>query len=137
MDIDVAGLNWLAILTAVVVGQVLLTVWFAVLFAKPWASEYGARDPKQHTQQIPGYTYGIGAACLLLLTVGMAALQSSLGIDTPGGGLTFGAVVAVHFSLATALPGYAFLKRYRAFLLALGAQTVVILVNSTILSIWR
>jgi hypothetical protein len=50
--------------------------------------------------------------------------------------LQFGLAVALHFSIATALPGYAFLKRYRAFLLAIGAQTLLIVVLSTILAAW-
>jgi hypothetical protein len=137
MDINLVELNWLAILVCVVVGQILLTVCFVALFAKPWAREYGIADPKRHSQELPGYTYAIGAGCVLLLCVGMASLQASLGVSTVSGGLTFGAFVALHFSLATALPGYAFLKRYRAFLLAWGSQALAILVLSTILAVWK
>lgn len=136
MTMDFGAINWLAILACVVVGQVFLTVWFVALFAKPWAKEYGVDDPKQHTKAVPGYTYGIGAACVLLVSVGIALLQAGLGVEGVAGGVTFGLFVALHFAVATALPGYAFLKRYRAFGLALGSQVVLIVVLSTILAVW-
>ena len=45
MEMNFGALNWLAILTCVVVGQVFLTIWFVALFAKPWAKAYGVDDP--------------------------------------------------------------------------------------------
>jgi hypothetical protein len=137
MNLNYEGINWLAILACVVVGQAFLTIWFVALFAKPWAAEYGATDPKEHAKAVPAFTYGIGALCVFLLALGMAVLQASLGIKTLGAGLMFGLYFALHFSLATALPGYAFLKRYRAFALAMGSQTVLILLLSTLLAVWH
>jgi hypothetical protein len=67
----------------------------------------------------------------------MAIVQASLGIATLSGGVLFGSFVAVHFGLAIALPGYAFLQRYRAFLLAFGGQAVVIVTLSTVLAVWH
>ena len=136
MMLEFAGLNWWAILACIVVGQVVLTVWFAVIFAKPWATAYGVADPKQHTAEVPPVTYGVGLGCMALLCIGLAVLQRSLGVAGLGGGLTIGLFVAVMFVVATALPGYAFLRRYNAFRLAIGAQVLVILVNSAILSLW-
>jgi len=137
MEMDFGAINWLAILACVVAGQVLLTVWFVAVFAKPWAKEYGVDDPKQHTAEVPGYTYAIGAACVFLVSLGIALMQARLGIQGVGAGVTFGFFVAIHFAAATALPGYAFLRRYRAFGLALGSQVALILVVSTILAVWR
>ncbi len=136
MELTLTGLNWLAILVCVVVGQVLLTVWFVALFAKPWANEYGVDDPKRHTKEVPGYTYGIGALCVFLLSVGIAVLQRALGVQSVGDALLLGLIIAIQFSVATALPGYAFLKRYRAFALAIGSQTLLILTVSAVLAAW-
>jgi hypothetical protein len=136
MDTDFGSLNWLAIVVCVVVGQAVLTIWFVALFGVPWAKEYGAADQKQHTKAIPGYTYAIGAACVLLLSVGLATLQAKMGIEGAEQGIVFGLFVALHFSIATALPGYAFLRRYRAFALAIGSQTLLIVVLSVILALW-
>jgi hypothetical protein len=137
MEMNWTSINWLAILTCVVIGQVFLTLWFAVVFAKPWAKAYGVDDPKEHTKQVPGYTYAIGALCVLLMSLGTALLQSSLEVDSAGEGLVLGLFLAIHFGIAMSLPGYAFLRRYSAFALALGSQTVLIVIVSTLLSVWR
>lgn len=137
MALDLAGINWLAILVCVIVGQIVLTVWFAVVFADPWARVYGVADKKQHAAEVPKYTYGIGLACMIALTLGLAILQKNLGVTTLGGGLSSGIFVALMFCVATALPGYAFLRRWPAFALAIAAQVVVILILSLILAVWN
>ncbi|QMU59552.1 MAG: DUF1761 family protein [Boseongicola sp.] len=137
MELDFGGLNWLAVLVCVVVGQIFLTVWFAVIFADPWAKAYGAADKTQHTAEVPAYTYGIGLGCMILLVVGLALVQRAVGVVGVGAGLGFGVVVAVCFAAATALPGYAFLKRYEAAKLAIGSQVVLIVILSVILAVWQ
>ena len=136
MLLDFAALNWLAILACVVIGQIVLTLWFAVFFADPWAKAYGAADKAEHTKAIPTYTYGIGLVCMILLVVGLALVQQATGVSSLGGGLTSGAVIALCFAAATALPGYAFLARYDAAKLAIGSQVVLILILSAILGAW-
>ena len=137
MNLDLSSLNWLAIGTCLVFGQAFLSVWFILLFGTPWAKEYGVQDKKQHTKEIPGYTYGIQALCTFLLVIGLAVMQSLIGIDTLMAGVLFGLYVALFYSIATALPGYIFLKRMNAFLMAMGSQVILILVVSTILAIWK
>ena len=137
MNLDVSSLNWLAIGACLVFGQVFLSVWFIVLFGTPWAKEYGAQDRKEHTKDIPGYTYGVQAFCTLLLIIGMAIMQSMIGIDTLKAGVQFGLFVAIFYAFATALPGYIFLKRMNAFLMATGSQAILILVVSIILAVWK
>lgn len=137
MAFEFGDLNWLAILVSVVVGQVVLTVWFAVLFADPWARAYGAADKAEHTKAIPPYTYGIGLVCMLLLTLGLALFQKNIGVESFGAGLSSGIFVALFFALATALPGYAFLKKLDAAAIAIGSQSVVIVIVSCILAVWQ
>ena len=135
MSFSLLNLNWLAIGLCVVLGQAFVTLWFAVIFARPWAKVYGVDDPKQHTSEIPGYTYAVGAGCVFLLSVGLASLQRDLGLKTLSDGLGLGLAVAIWFSIATALPGYAFLRRWRAFILAMGSQCALIMLLSAVLSL--
>lgn len=136
MPLDFANLNWLAILACVVAGQIILTIWFVVLFAEPWAKAYGATSTKEHTAAVPPWTYGIGAFCVLVLSVGLSTLQRAVGVSGIGEALGLGVFVAICLSAATALPGYAFLKHWPAFLMAQGSQIVVILAASIILALW-
>lgn len=137
MELNFSSINWLAVGASIIVGQIFVTVWFTALFGTPWAKAYGAADKQQHTKEIPGYTYGIGLLCTALLTIGIALLQSNLSVSGLGGGLSLGFMIAVLFSISTALPGYAFLKRWDAFVLAMGSQTGLILIISAILAIWK
>jgi len=107
------------------------------LVGAPWAKAYGVSDKKQHVKEVPGYTYAIGFVCTTMLTIGIALLQSKLAIDTLGEGVSFGIFITLFFCIATALPGYAFLKRWNAFILAIGSQSALILIISVILAIWK
>ena len=137
MELNFAAINWLAVGVSIIIGQIFLTLWFTALFGTPWAKAYGVADKKQHTKEIPSYTYGLGLLCTALLTIGIALLQSTLSIDTLGEGITLGLFIGVFFCLATMLPGYAFLKRWDAFFLAVGSQISAIIIITIILAMWR
>lgn len=136
MDLHLSSINWYAVIVCIIFGQVFLSVWFIVLFGKPWAKEYGVADPKQHTKEIPAYTYAIQALCTALLIIGIANLQIGLSVQSLDAGLKLGLWIAFFYSLTTALPGYIFLRRWTAFLLAMGSQTILIVVVSAILAAW-
>ena len=122
MELSFSEINWLAVLVSVIAGQVISTVWFTVLFGDPWAREYGAADRKQHTKEVPGYTYGVQALCTVALVISLALLQRWLGVDSIGDALMLGGFVSVGLCIATGLPGQAFLKRWRVAGLALGLR---------------
>ena len=137
MDWSLSELNWAAVLVSVVVGQIVSTVWFVALFGEPWAQEYGAANKKQHTQEIPGYTYGVQVLCTICTVLTLALLQQWLGVDSAGEAIQLGLLVAVGFCIATGLPGQAFLKRWRVAAIALGCQTVMIVAISVVLGLWQ
>ncbi len=137
MELQLGNLNWAAIAVCIVAGQILLTVWFVALFARPWARAYGVDEPKQHTKEVPGYTYGIGLACVAMLTIGMASLQAAVSVDSVGSGIVLGLQVGILFCVSTTMPGYAFLRRWPAFFMAMGSQLAVILMISIVLALWR
>lgn len=137
MELGFSEINWWAVLASVVAGQVISTVWFVVLFGDPWAKEYGAPDKKQHTAEVPGYTYGVQVACTVALVISLAVLQRAVGVASAGDAIVLGLLVSVGFCVATGLPGQAFLKRWRVFAIAFGCQVVMILGISLILGLWR
>ncbi|MBX2799687.1 MAG: DUF1761 domain-containing protein [Myxococcales bacterium] len=138
MEHGLDQIDWLAIIACVVVGQVWLTVWFAPLFGDAWAAEYAGEDTTrlEHTQQLPTYTYGIGAACVFLLSVGVAVLQHSLGVSTVLEALGLALLLAVAVFVPMAMPAYAFLQRWRAWLIGAGSQIVLVCLISLILVLW-
>lgn len=133
MNIDVSALNWIAILAGIVAGQVVSTIWFVVLFGEPWAREYGAKDKKQHTKEVPPYTYGVGVLCTSALVISIALAQAAFGVAGIGDALTLAAFISVGFCIATGVPGQAFLRRWGVAVLAFGSQTAMIFVISVVL----
>ncbi|MFK7846022.1 MAG: hypothetical protein AB8G77_12040 [Rhodothermales bacterium] len=67
----------------------------------------------------------------------IALLQQWLGINSVGGAVTLGLFIVIGLSAATSLPGYAFLKRWSAFFLAMGSQAAMIIIISIILASWK
>ena len=137
LEINFSEFNWLAIVVSIVAGQIISTIWFVVLFGDPWAKEYGVDTKQEHAKQIPPWTYAIGLLCTTLLVLSIASLQQVMGVTTVGSAISLGLFIAVGLAAATSLPGYAFLKRYNAFLIAIGSQVAMILGISIILAIWR
>lgn len=139
MDSALAAIHWPAIGACVVAGQIILTLWFVVLFGGPWAKAYGGEGmtKAQHTKEVPGYTYALGAACVFLLSVGVSVLQSALGVSDVAGAMQLALFLAVAIFVAMAMPAYAFLRRWSAWLIGAGSQIVLICVVSTILVLWK
>ena len=137
MELTLSGINWLAVALSVIAGQVISAVWFVALFGEPWAKEYGARSKRQHTKEVPGYTYAVQALCTIAMVLSVAVLQRSLGVASVGDALKLGLFVAAGFCVATGLPGQAFLKRWRVAAIAYGSQVAMIIGVSLILGLWR
>ena len=136
MELTLSGINWFAVLASIAAGQVISTVWFVVLFGEPWAREYGAADKKQHTAEVPGYTYAVQALCTVALVLPLAMMQQWLSVGSLTDALKLGFLVAVGFCIATSVPGQAFLKRWRVAAIALGCQATMTIAISLILGVW-
>ncbi|MEQ9219255.1 MAG: DUF1761 domain-containing protein [Cyclobacteriaceae bacterium] len=137
MQLNFGEINWLSIVVCFVVGQVFLTLWFTVFFGEQWAKAYDpTKNKKEHTKEVPGYTYAVGAICMFLLVLGLELFQMMLGVYDMQSGLRLGIFISVFIILATMLPGYAFLKRWNAMRLSLGSQVFVTLIISAILGAW-
>ncbi|MEO0342681.1 MAG: DUF1761 domain-containing protein [Pseudomonadota bacterium] len=134
MEIALLDINWTAIVAAVIVGQILLTLWFTLIFGEPLAKAYGAEGRATHTKDVPASAYFIGLACMVLLVIGTGLLHQAIGISNISGGFVFGVIAALAYGIATVLPGYGFLLKPDAGRLAAGSQAVAILVISLVLS---
>ena len=137
MEVSLSEINWPAVGASVVAGQIISTLWFTVLFGDPWAKEYGAEDRKQHTKDIPGYTYAVQVACTIALVLTLALLQVWLGVESIVDARVLAVVVSIGFCVATLLPGQAFLGRWRVFAIAAGSQGAMIFAISIILGAWH
>ena len=92
------SVNWIAVLLAVVAYTVLGGVWFAGLFAKPYATALGRESTPKPTQ--PALFFGGPAVATLFVVTTTAALMSALGIETVVDAVVFALVVGIGYLAA-------------------------------------
>ncbi|HET9084832.1 MAG TPA: DUF1761 domain-containing protein [Candidatus Limnocylindrales bacterium] len=99
MTLDVAGINWLAVIVAAAVYFVVGAAWFAPgVFGKPWMEAIGFDDSKPRPQMNP-VSYA-GPAVFYLIASGVTAiLAKATGTDTVSEGVVLGLMVGVGYAL--------------------------------------
>ena len=96
--LDLAALNWWAILVATVAAFALGGLWYGPLFGKPWMAAIGKTAEELPALPMP---FVISFFAALLTCVVMAFLMRALAIDTWGGGLLMGLAVGIGFIAAS------------------------------------
>ena len=97
----ISHLNWLAIFVASVAHFLLGGVWFAALFAKPYATALGIAD---RPPQKPGVLFLAGPfSCGTVTIATTAVLLRALGITSYGDALALGLLVGVGYLAAMTL----------------------------------
>ena len=70
------GVNWVAVIVATIVLEVVGYVWYAVVFAAAWTAAGGGAQKNGLSQ---GAAYGLGVVNTLVITIGLAWLLARLG----------------------------------------------------------
>ena len=137
---DLGGLNWWAIIVAIVFNQVLGAAWYST-FAKPWMAEVGLTDEGMEAMKgtpRQWYPYVVAMVLALVFTLGLALLAQGLDVDTFGEGLGLGLLAAVGFVLTSNGINYAFEGRsLRLFAINAGYPLISYCVIGVLLALWR
>ena len=99
MTLDVAGINWLAVVVAAAVYFVVGAAWFAPgVFGKPWMEAIGFDASKPRPQMKP-VSYAGPAIFYLIAAAVTAILARATGADTVSEGVILGLMVGVGYAL--------------------------------------
>ncbi len=99
MALDLASINWLAVVVGALVYFILGAIWYSpVLFAKPWQAAIGWDQSREQPQANP-LTYVVPGVLYLVAGVATAILASATGADTVTEGLTLGLLTGLGFAL--------------------------------------
>ena len=132
--IDLAALNWWAILVATVAAFVLGGLWYGPLFGKAWMALIGKTEEELPKPPSP---FIVSFFAALLTCVVMAALMRGLGVQTLGGGLLMGLAVGVGFIAASTASDAAHGGTgVRLWTITAGYRVVLSLVMGAILGAW-
>lgn len=98
MLIHLSQVPWLGVLAGSLAFAALGALWFAVLFAKPYAAALGRTDL---AQQKPGPIFIVGPLlCGVVITITNALLMQALELSSYGAALEFGAVTGTGYLVA-------------------------------------
>ena len=125
----------LAVGAAFVVGQIISTLWFTVIFGDQWALEYGVPNRHVHTKAVPASAYIIQALCTVTMSFSLALLHNWLAVKETDEALKLGAFIAVGFVISNIVPGQMFLKRSRVAKLTAGCQSVMVIAMSAVINL--
>jgi len=99
MAIDLASVNWLAVLVGAAIYFFLGALWYSrPLFANPWQAAIGWDTSRTEPQANP-LTYVAPAVLYLIAAVATALLASATGTDTLAEGVVLGLVTGVGYAL--------------------------------------
>lgn len=100
MTLDLAQLNWLAVVVGAVAYFALGALWYSpVLFARPWQRSIGWDESKAPPEQNP-VTYVLPLLAFLVMSIAVGLLAAATGTDELGEGIVLGLVLAIGLSLA-------------------------------------
>ena len=132
--LDLAALNWWAILVATVAAFALGGLWYGPLFGKPWMAAIGKTAEELPTPPMP---FVISFFAALLTCMVMAALMQALGIGSLGGGLLMGLAVGIGFIAASTASDAAHSGTgMQLWTITAGYRVVLSLITGAILGAW-
>ena len=138
-NLDLADLNYWAILVAILFNQGLGAAWYSGL-AKPWMAEVGLSiDDMEAMKGTPRawYPYVVAVVSAVVFTMGLALLAQGLGADTAGEGLLLGLLVAIGFIFTANAINYAFEGRsLKLFLINAGYPLISYSAIGILLAVW-
>jgi hypothetical protein len=99
MTIDVAGINWLAVVVGAVVYFVIGAAWFApAVFGRPWMAAIGWDESRPRPEMNP-VNYAGPAIFYLIASAATGLLAKATGTDTLQEGVVLGLVVGIGYAL--------------------------------------
>jgi hypothetical protein len=99
MTLDLATVNWLAVVVGAAIYFILGAVWYSpVLFAKPWQAAIGWDESRPQPQTNP-LTYVVPALLYLAAAIATALLAAATGTDSLSEGITLGLLTGLGFAL--------------------------------------
>jgi hypothetical protein len=140
MNINLAGINWIAVIVTTVAVMMIGMTWYTVLFGKAWQRLNGFSDEKVKQLQAarpPAIFLGGMLVSYLVMATVMAMMLNAFGVRHPLTGLAVGGSlwvgVALPLGVTAWLPSDKPLKLY---LIDWAYQLVILALSGTILGWW-
>lgn len=141
MKIDLAGVNWIAVLVAAAATFVLGGLWYTALFGKLWQKLNGYSAEKVKAMQKarpPQVFFGVMIGSYLILAAVLGILFHSFGVASAGTGAAVGGLIWLGPAAAIGMTSWiASDKHIGVYAIDLLYQLVFLLMMGAILGGWR
>lgn len=141
LKIDLATVNWLAVLAAALAAFFLGAIWYTAMFGKLWVRLQGLTEERQREIQAlrpPALFFGGMIVAYFMLAVAVALLVTSFGLTSWTQGVLLGLVLWIGPGAALALTGHLASDRpFGVYLIDAGFQLVALPMMGVILALWR
>ncbi len=137
MSIDLGGINYLAVVAAVIVQFAGGAAWYGLL-ANPWLAAVGKSKEEVQSGGAPWGDYVLALACAAIGMLALAVLVQATGASGPVDGLVVGLIAGVGFVATIKAVQYRFEGRpMKLYLINTGYPVVVLAIGGVILGAWQ
>ena len=142
MTLDLAAINWLAVIVATLIYFALGAVWFAPAtpIGRRWMSSSGYESPTTGASSTNLF-YIVPLATSLVAVVATALLAAATATDTLTEGIVLGLIVGIGYAativLTTAAFEFAKPQQWTWGVIDAGYHVTGLLIAATLLALWR
>jgi Protein of unknown function (DUF1761) len=142
MTLDLAGINWLAVIVATVIYFALGAVWFApqTPIGRAWVAASGYESPTTGAASSNAF-YLVPAATTFVMVVVTALIAAATGTDTLTEGVVLGLLVGIGYAamiiLTTAAFEFSKPRQWTWGIIDASYHVVGLLIAAVMLALWR
>ncbi len=139
MDMDLGGINYLAVVVAIVINMAGGALWYSpLLFAKPWMAANGLTEESIRESGSPTRGYVVAVIASIVISLAIALLAQASGVDTAVEGLILGLAAGLGFVATTFASNYIFESRpLKLYLINAGYPVVTFTLIGLLIGAWQ
>ncbi len=139
MDVELGGVNYLAVIVAIVINMGVGALWYSpLLFANPWmaANGFTLERINEAGSATRGYVISVIASVVMAFTIALFA--EAAGADTAIEGLLVGVAAGLGFVATSAASNYTFESRpLKLYLINVGYPVASFAFMGLLIGVWQ
>ena len=139
MELDLADVNYLAVIAAIAVNMIVGAVWYSpLLFARPWMAANGFTEEQIKAQGSATRGYIVSVIASIVIAFAIALFAQATGADAAIDGLLLGLAAGVGFVATTSAANYIFESRpLKLYLINAGYPVVSFTLIGLLIGAWQ
>ena len=139
MELDLADVNYLAVIAAIAVNMIVGAVWYSpLLFARPWMVANGFTEEQIKAQGSATRGYIVSVIASVVIAFAIALFAQAAGAGAAIDGLLLGLAAGVGFVATTSAANYIFESRpLKLYLINAGYPVVSFTLIGLLIGAWQ